>query len=112
MADVLELMMICSFVLGMAAGSLPMITIWWCCRREDSAHALRARLAAMERQMSVERAKRMHLPDEVYVSKSGKAYHLRNPCHGAKDMVGFQLCQHCLKEEARAHYLKTTPNDQ
>ena len=83
-----------TFMLGAALGSFLTAMVCLCCCKGN---------LKIENTNEISQAK---LPDEVYLTRAGRSYHLYRTCQ-QKDatFTAFKLCQLCLKQKVRFSHL-------
>ena len=85
--DMVWMLMTLCFAAGMASGSLLTVLVLWC------SHAAEPCV----------KKKAVDLPETIFVTRAGKAYHLKRTCASCdgKSLEEKHLCQKCLLDQAK-----------
>ena len=88
-----ETMVACIFVLGMGAGALMKHILAKLFCPNPTSKKMMDNLSPIVKRTCEPSV----LPDTVYISRTGKCFHLRSAC-SKHDLVPYSLCLHCKKK--------------
>ena len=99
MLELMEVMLLAALASGFIMGAIStMIGWWWCSRVKVQQHEHPRKEAHPPTKTFVEN--HSHLPEAVYISKTGHCYHLQGSCSHVS-VQKFALCKHCLLQHVK-----------